>query len=214
MTTSRVAGVLGILGVVLVFAGNALTSLPDAPDPGAPAAEYTRWLTEHPPGNAFWTGAYVEVLGFVAFLFFFPALWGVLRRAQGEWDWLAVAALGIGMVATAVKLASGPIAVVVYDRAPANLSADTQAALLESNGWSFVLTFALDGAFLLAVGSLILTTRVLPRWLGWTALPFGVVGLLSVLGGLDGPPAILLYFLWVVLVSVVLILPERRRAAA
>lgn len=209
MTTRRVAGILGILSLALIIAGNVLTALPDAPDVGAPAAEYASWLNAHPPGAAFWVGAYLEVLGFVGFLFFFPALWGVLRRAQGEWDWLAVAALGIGLVATAVKLSSGPIAVVVYDRAPGNLSADTQAALLESNDWSFVLTFALDGAFLLAAGTLILATKVLPRWLGWTALPFGGLGLLSVLGGLDGPPAVLLYFLWIVLVSVVLILPVR-----
>ncbi len=213
MSTPRVAGVLGLLALGLIFAGNALTgSAGGDPEFGGPVAEYARELAENPPGTAFWAGAYLEVLGFVAFLFYFPALWAVLRRNAGELEWLAVAALGAGLVSTAVKLASGPIAIVVYDRAESGLSPDVQTALIESNGWSFVLTFALDGAFLLAVGALVLATGVLPRWLGWSAIAFGVLNLLSILGGLEGPPAVLLFFLWIILSSGYLLAPTRRRA--
>lgn len=214
ISTRRVAGLLGLVALALIFAGNALTgSAGGEPEVGGPVAEYARELAANPPGMAFWAGAYLEVLGFVAFLFYFPALWAVLRRTAGELEWLAVAALGAGLVATAVKLASGPIAIVAYDRAESGLSPDVQTALLESNGWSFVLTFALDGAFLLAAGALVITTRVLPRWLGWSAIAFGVVNLLSILGGLDGPPAVLLFFLWLAVSSAYLIATARRHAA-
>ncbi len=206
MTTRRVAGILGIAAMAFVFAGDIVSTSGTSaqPDPGAPVAEYARWLSENPPGTAFWTGAYLEVLGFCAFLFYFPALWGVLRRAGGDWDWLAVAALGAGLVGTAVKLASGPIAAVAYDR-NVGLSPDVQTALIESNGWSFVLSFAIDGAFLLAAGALVVATGILPRWLGWSALLFGALGLLSILGGLTGPPAILLFFVWITVSGVYLI---------
>ena len=211
MSTRRVAGLLGLVALVLIIVGNVLAgSAGGDPEVGGPVAEYARELAENPPGTTFWAGAYLEVLGFVAFLFYFPALWAVVRRSAGELEWLAVAALGAGLVATAVKLASGPIAIVAYDRAESGLSPDVQAALLESNGWSFVLTFALDGAFLLAVGTLAVATRVLPRWLSWSAIGFGVINLLSILGGLEGPPAVLLFFLWIIASSAYLIAPTRR----
>ena len=108
--------------------------------------------------------------------------------------------------------ASGPVAIVAFDRSE-GLSPDVQTALIESNGWSFVLTFAIDGAFLLAVGALAVATRVLPRWLGWSALLFGVLGLLSILGGLNGPPAILLFFVWILAASIYLLAGPRPTAA-
>jgi hypothetical protein len=204
-----VAGLLGIFFIVAVIVGNVLASLPDSPGPGDSGADYSRWLSEHPPGAKFWAGAYIEALGLLAMVVFVVAFWAVLRRAEGEWDWLAVAALAGGLVSAAVKIASGPIAAVVYDRAPDAISGDTAAVLIESNGWSFVLTFALDGLFLLCAGLLILSARIFRRWLGWTAVVSGVLCILSPLGGLDAPPAILLFFAWVLAVSVVLVLPRR-----
>jgi hypothetical protein len=137
------------------------------------------------------------------------AFWAVLRVARGEWDWFAVGALAAGLVSAAVKLASGPIAVVVYDRAPDKISGDVAAALIEANGWSFTLTFGIDGIFLLFAGLLILSTGIFRGWLGWTAVVAGVLCVLSPLGGNNGPPAILLFFVWVLAVSVVMLLPRR-----
>jgi hypothetical protein len=204
MTTRRVAGVLGLFATIGIMVANSLGPVADQPGYGAAPSEWGRWLAEHPLSTSDWGVAYFEVIVLCAFLVFFSALWGVLRRAEGEWSWLATAALGAGLVSTTVKLASGPIAIVAFDRND-GLSPDVQTALIESNGWSFVLTFAIDGVFLLCTGALIVATRVLPRWLGWFAIPLGVLCLLSVLGGYEGFPGILLFFLWVIVTSVYLI---------
>ena len=208
----RAAGITGIVSVVVIFIASALSTLPHAPDPGASGADYARWLAENPIGAKFWAGAYLEVLALTALIFFYAAFWNVLREGAGEWQWLADAAFACGVVTSAVKLASGPIAAVVYDRAPHGLSGDVNAALIESNDWSFVLTWAINGAFLLAAGGVILATRVLPRWLGWSGVVVGVVNLLAVLGGKSAPPVVLLFFLWIFASGVVLLRP--RKAAA
>lgn len=213
MQTRRVAAILGFFFVVALLVGNGLTALDGAPDIGAAAAEYEQWLSASPPGTKFWAGAYIELLGLLAMLSFFVAFWSVLQCAEGEWDWLPTLALAAGVVSVAVKLASGPIAVVAYDRAPENVSGDTAAALIESNGWSFVLTFALDGLFLMAAGAVILISRVLPRWLGWLGIVFGAANVLGPLGGLEGAPTILLFLLWVLLASGWLLLPRRADVA-
>jgi len=212
MTTRRVAGILGLVSTITLLAANGLGNSGSQPGTGADPAEWGRWLAAHPLGTWDWTLFYVELLALCSYLVFFPALWAVLKQVRSEWDWLATAALGAGLVSIAVKLASGPIAIVAYDRNE-GLSPDVQTALIESNGWSFVLTFAIDGVFLLCAGALIVATSVLPRWLGWMGLVFGVLCIASVLGGLDGIPGILLYFLWVLVVSVYLIARPRPAAA-
>jgi hypothetical protein len=212
MTTRRVAGILGLVSTVSILVVGSLGPGGGAPGAGAAPEEWGRWLADHPLSTWNWTVFYLEVLVICSYLVFYPALWAVLKQAGGEWDWLATAALGAGLVSTAVKLASGPIAIVAYDRNE-GLSPDVQTALIESNGWSFVLTFAIDGVFLLCAGALIVATSVLPRWLGWMGLVFGVLCIASVLGGLDGIPGILLYFLWVLVASVYLIARPRPAAA-
>ena len=213
MTTRRVAGILGLVSTVGIMAANSAGQATGTPAYGAKPEEWGDWLAENPLSTSDWGAAYAEVLVLCGFLVFFAALWGVLRRAEGEWNWLATAALGAGLVSTTVKLASGPIAIVAFDRND-SLSPDVQTALIESNGWSFVLTFAIDGVFLLCAGALIVATRVLPRWIGWLALPLGVLCMLSVLGGYEGFPGILLFFLWVIVTSVYLIVRPRPAEAA
>jgi hypothetical protein len=215
VTTRRLAAAFGLFFVVSLLAGNSLSQLDASPDAGAPAEAYASWLAESPAGAAFWAGAYVELLGLLAMLAFVVTLWAVLRRGVvGELDWLPTLALGAGLVSVAVKLASGPIALPAYDRGAAGLSGDTIAALIEANGWSFVLSFALNGLFLLAAGAAVVLSGVLPRWLGWAAVAFGVLNLAAPLGGLGAPPAILLFLLWVLLASGFLLLPPRRRERA
>jgi hypothetical protein len=187
--TQRAAGGFGLLAVALLIAGDAMGTRAGEPGPGASAATYGRWLDAHPFGPSQWAGAYLEVLGLCAFLLFFPALSAVLRRTRSEWSWLATAALGAGLVSTAVKLASGPIAIVAVDGADGGLSPAVQKALVESNGWSFVLTSVVDGTFLIAAGALILAARGLPRRLGGAALGFGPLAILSALGGSTARPA-------------------------
>lgn len=213
MTTRRVAGILGLVSTVLILVVGSLGESGGQPGADAAPAEWGRWLADHPLSAWDWTIIYLEVIALCTYLVFYPALWAVLKRTTSEWDWLATAALGAGLVSTAVKLASGPIAVVAYDR-NTGLSPEVQTALIESNGWSFVLTFAIDGVFLLCAGALIIATRVLPRWLGWLAIPLGALSVASVAGGLDGAPGILLYFLWVLIASVYLVIrPGDTRSA-
>jgi hypothetical protein len=214
VTTRRLAAVLGFFFVVALLVGNSLSQLEGSPDPGASADEYAAWLEGSPAGAAFWAGAYIELLGLLAMVAFVVAFWAVVRRVDGEWEWVPMLALAAGLVSAAVKLASGPLAAAAYDRGADGLSGETIAALIESNGWSFVLSFALNGLFLLAAGAAVILSRALPRWLGWLAIAFGVVNILAPLGGLQAPPAILLFLLWVLLAGGWLLLPPRTATRA
>jgi Domain of unknown function (DUF4386) len=156
------------------------------------------------------TGLLVELLGFIFFAFFLGSLWACLRSAEGDGGWLSAAAFGGGLVALAVKLAS--VAPVLAVRASEGMDPGIAKALIAMNGASFDITFLPLGVMLLATAIVAVRTGALPRWLGWASavVALGLLGALSAAVVSPSPPewvflAMLLFALWTVATSIVLI---------
>jgi hypothetical protein len=155
-------------------------------------------------------GLLVELVGFAFFPFFLGSLWACLRSAEGDGGWLSTAAFGAGLVALAVKLASA--APILAVRANEGMDPGIAKALIAMNGASFAITFLPLGVMLSATAIVAIRTGALPRWLGWVSavVALGLIAALSASVVSPSPPewvflAMLLYALWVVATSIVLI---------
>jgi hypothetical protein len=209
---ARLGAATGLAYVVLIVVGNSVVT-PGGEGPAftEPASEVGAYLVAHPPTTATYVGAFIELLGLLCFVAFVAKLFCVLRRAEGGDGFLSVTALGAGLLSAAVKIGSGPAALEAFNRAREGIDPQLAAALLDMNGFAFMLTFALDALMLAAAAPVVLHTRVLPRWLGVGAAVTAVLLLATVAGAGSVPPVgMLLLLLWVAAVSVALV----RRAAA
>ncbi len=179
------------------------------PATGSPAADYARWLADNAPTTGTYAGAFLALIGLLAFVVFAAALYDVLRRSERERTWLPTAALGAALVSAAIKIGSAPALLAAFS---VRNTVDPQLAkvLVEMNDYAFLLTWALDAVMLGAVAACALRTNALPRWLAIAAggssrrccSP-------AVAGGNQAPPfGFLLGFLWFVAASVVLVRPR------
>ena len=164
-------------------------------------------------------GLLVELLGFVFFAFFLGSLWACLRSAEGDGGWLSAAAFGGGLVALAVRIAS--VAPVLAAGASEGMDPGNANAIIAMNGASFrwayfSITCLPLGVMLLSTAILAVRTGALPRWLGWASavVALGLLGALSAAVVSPSPPewvmgwvilAMLLFALWTVATSIVLI---------
>jgi hypothetical protein len=151
---------------------------------------------------------YIELIGILFLVPFLAYLWSILREAEGEGGWLSATIFGAGLVDLTIKLGSAAPSVAaeqLQERTPLD------AALHDMNSASFIISMLPLSVLTAAFAIVTLKTRVLPRWLGWlgaiTAPALLVNGM-----ALDAEygPAFLLFLLWTVATSVVLI----RRAGA
>jgi len=164
-------------------------------------------------------GLLVELFGFVFFAFFLGSLWACLRSAEGEGGWLSSAAFGGGLVALAVKIAS--VAPVLAAGASEGMDPGNANAIIAMNGdsfrWAYFSIACLPlGVMLLSTAILAVRTGALPRWLGWASavVALALLGALSAAAVSPSPPewvmgwvilAMLLFALWTVATSIVLI---------
>src|SRR6185295_8576639 len=88
------------------------------------------------------------------------------------------------------------------------------AALVDINGYAFLLTWAVDAVMIGAVAAVALRTVVLPRWIAVSGAVLSPLLFASVALGEDGPPVFLLALLWFVAVSVALARPASRARTA
>jgi hypothetical protein len=207
-TIARLGGAAGALYVVLVFVGQGITGTGDGPALGSPPAEYARWLADSAPSTTGYAGAFLELIGLLAFVVFVAVLYDVLRRSERERTWLPAAALGAGLVSAAIKITSAPPMLAAFSL---RSSIDPQIAklLVEINDYSFLLTWAVDAVLLGAVAASALRTGALPRWLAISAAAIAPLLIASVAGGNEAPPfAFLLALIWFVATSVVLTRPR------
>src|SRR4051794_15394160 len=148
-----------------------------------------------------------ELIALLLFIPFLGYLCSVLREAEGPAGWLAITAFGAGLVDITIKLGSV---------APAN-AADgfgdataTHKALDVMNSTAFIATMLPLSVLMAAVAVVIVTTRVLPRSLGWFAAATSPLLLVNGMF-LDAEfgPAFLLFLLWTLLARVVLTVRPR-----
>jgi Domain of unknown function (DUF4386) len=206
-TIGRLGAAAGIAYVVLVFVGEGIAGGGDSPAPGSPAADFARWLADNAPTTSGYAGAFLSLLGLLAFVAFSAALYEVLRRSEREPTFLPAAALGAGLVSAAIKLGSAPPLLAAFSLRR-GIDPQLAKALVEINDYAFLLTWAVDAVMLAAVAASALRTGALPRWLAIAAAVIAPLLLVSVAGGNQAPPfAFLLGFAWFVAASVALLRP-------
>ena len=173
MVKQRWAALSGIVFVVLMLVGAAFVG--DVPKGDASAQEIASYLTDSGNHTRNIIGAYLWVLGGLAFLGFVAGLRSVLRRAEGDPGTLSNLVFGAGVVFTAVwSVSAATIASVAYavEFSDARVSNPDLVTVLPSlGGLLLLLGGGFAGILLLAATSiLIFRTGVLPRWLAWLGI--------------------------------------------
>lgn len=159
-----------------------------------------------------------EVAGIAALTLAVPFLAYVaemLRAAEGPGGWLGGAALAAGITGLALKLGSGAPEIALHAGRVADGS-PVHDALTRLGDAATVLSLFPFAVFAAATAVVAFRTRVLPRWLA--ALAAVTAAALAANGaavGTDSVPALLLFIIWVLAVSVYLtIRPVHRTAPA
>ena len=152
--------------------------------------------------------ALVDLLGLLCLLVFVAYLSTILRRAEGEFGYLSTVALSAGILSVALKIASFPALVVAYVWAKDGVDPNVIGMLWDMGSWSMVLTLAASGLMVAAVAAVAIPTAVLPRWLGWGSVltSLALFANVALNRGQDFLPGMLLFMLWIVLTSIVLVL--------
>ncbi|GAC1657893.1 MAG: hypothetical protein NVS9B15_19350 [Acidobacteriaceae bacterium] len=204
----RYTAVAGMASVVLAIVAFAL--LGNAPGTDASGQRVITYLADN--RVQLLALVYVFGLSFALILCFLTGLWSILRKAGGEAETLAT--LGLAGVVVWVTLGFGillfPLASTfraIHDPTLARTLADVGALTANLSGYPTAVN-------MIAFGAAILLTGLLPRWTAWFAFLVAAVHLVSAAayahGGLMSPSympglvAPVLYYMWVVGVSVVL----------
>jgi hypothetical protein len=205
----RWAPIGGIIFVVLMVVGSMLVG--DVPDPDAPEQEIATYLGNNADHMRNIAGAYLWVVGALAFIWFLTRLRNDLRRAEGGTGALTNVVFGSGVAFAAVWMVSATMfASVAYASAlrDAPVRDPDLVRVLPPMGRLLLL---LGGGFagllvLLAVSVVILSTGVYPRWLAWLGILAAMVLLFDVLYLTIFP-----FWGWVLIASVVMLVrrPEK-----
>lgn len=173
----RIGAIAGVLFFIAVV-GNFFT--PSTPDVDAAASEVIREVSADRTGHIF--SVLLNGLGAAFFFLFAGGLWSVLRRGGAEAA-AVVTAVAAGAVAVLVLVASGVYLALVY-AAESGREGAVDALFGLDNTIFVPLAFPL-AAFHAAAAIGIITTAVLPRWLGWASAVIALAFLVGVLGMFD-----------------------------
>jgi hypothetical protein len=205
---SRVTGVAGPATMLLVFVPAVAGSGQEPAFDATPAEIVTFFRSVSSPLADF--GSFVATVGLIAFLWFAVGLASLLRVAEGEFPWRSSVAAFSGAVLVALVLAGN------WDAAAFRADdLDPQVAryAFDEGNVSFANGWVALGSFAVCSGWVIAVTGFLPRWLGWWAIVSGVGLTLSRVAWTNEiwllPYG--LFWLWVVIVSVLLLRRDARR---
>lgn len=143
-----------------------------------------------------------EVLALLLFVPFLAYLCSQLRDNDPP-DWLIATALSAGIVAISVKLAGVLPAILVEQ---GDLTPAIAEALTRFGDVSFMVSMMPLGVFLAAIATIILRSRVLPAWLGWSAAAITPLLIANAFDlGSEFGPAFILFLLWTLISAVILL---------
>jgi Domain of unknown function (DUF4386) len=206
----RLGAVSGILFFVAVL-GSFFT--PETPDADDPTAEIARSIADD--RTAHLLSVYLQGIASLLFLVFVGALWSRLRRAEPDRGPSILAALG-GVGSALIILVSSGGFLALIEAADEGREPAAVRALFELDEIVFIVIGWTSAAFYAGVALSSLSTRSLPRWLGWTAAALAVVfvvGFLGVFsesdeGGVLGVIffiGLLFNFLWILATSILML---------
>jgi len=198
----------GIIFVVLMVTGTFFVA--DVPD--APQQQIADYLADSGNHTRNIIGAYMWVLGALAFLWFLTRLRSVLRAAQG--GILPNVGFGAGVIYSALMMASGvAFAAVAYavGLRDAPVSNPDLVRVLPQMAWMILLLGAGFAGILLVLTACTVSfqTGVLPRWLAWLGIVVAIVLLFDVIYVNIVPRLV-----WVLAASIVLLMRREESATA
>jgi hypothetical protein len=177
-------------------------------DLGSSPAKVAHELAK-PAGTGVWVGAYIGLLGFVAFLPF--AVWATAKVGDGL---LCATARTVATAYASVSVAALCVLDAIEFRAGHGMGAQLATALTNINEALYVGSWLLSAFFLLAVGALALASE--RRALGWGGIAIALLLLAGAAAPANGlaENAVLLWFVWIVWASISLARGERVSAGS
>ncbi len=206
----------GILYILLGYGYLLLVQLP-GPQPaliGASAATITEFFNTR-NSTLFHVGIYFSVLLIVPFTWYLGSLWAALRREEEEPRFLSTVVLLAGLTTTIIYAV--PHLALAELRVDDGLDPNVAQLVYDLANQGLFNVAILFGGFLLAVGVAVIRTRALPLWIGWAAVVIAA-GLFGTRAAPMESLAIvvpsLLYYIWLIVTSVMLIRRAGKAAQA
>ncbi len=160
----------GILAVVMVLGSFLVAG--DPPDVDAPVGEVVEFYADSDSEQQF--SALMLIWGAILFMLFATSLRSALRRAESDSG--GVSALSYaGAIIFAVGLTLFAAIAFALGDAAANIEPAAVQTLHVMNEDFFFPAAAGVGTFLLGTGIALVKTAVMPKWLGWIAIGFGLL---------------------------------------
>lgn len=207
----RTTGIAGLITVGMIFAPfYALLILGKGEPPITATAEQAQAYFTN--GSVSWAQLVTVVpkLAAIALIWFLVGLALLLARAEGKPAWRSGVALVSGVMLAVYLLLDASWDAAFYGAA--DLDPAVASFAFDLGNLGFANTWLATGSFAICCGWVVLSTRVLGRWLGWWALVAGV-GLILVRFAWSGDiwiAAYALFWLWVIIACIQLI---RRKVA-
>jgi hypothetical protein len=211
---TRTLGILGLLTVPLLFAPTIAISTLGEPDFTGSSGDIAAFFGT--VGNTSWApaAAAFQAVGSLALLWWAVGFAALLRRQEGEPAWRSTVAAASAVVFTAYVVLE-PFWAAATTRG--TTSRDIAVFAFDAGNVGFANSWLALGSFAIACGSVVLTARVLPMWLGWLAVAAGVGFLVARLVWTTSSWLLpyTAFWVWVVAVNVVLLRrdPTERRVS-
>jgi hypothetical protein len=204
---SRWAPLTGILAPVLWFAGVTVSESGDVPGENATAEDVLAFFQAET--GSILLGGVLFMFGTLAFVLFVSVLRGRWRTAGGPPDASALAfATGIvgGAFIAATWAPQLGLGIAIEDMGAQVQPATAEAAWHLGTGF-FVLGELFLGLFLFATAAVSMKVPIIPAWLAWIGVAFGVVALIPPIGW-----AVVIFGLPVWLIAAAVVMMVKRPA--
>jgi hypothetical protein len=200
---ARITGAAGLVTIAVVLGGSLANDYQSAAIDSS--ADETVAFFRSLDDSLGWISSFATSVGLIAMLFFSLGLALLLRRYEGELPWRSVFLAGAGVV----SVVSGQIA--SWDAAVfRSEDIDPQVAryAYDLGNLSFANGWVSAGAVGICTGLIVLSTRSLPRWLGWWGLVAGIGSVLARAVWTSGVAFVpfAAYWVWVAALSVMLMI--------
>jgi len=205
---ARFGALGGILLVVLQLAGQMLIQVGgQEPAFNAGTTEISDFFAARNQQLAS-CGSYISLIALIPFLWFLGILWKRLRQFEQEPGWLSIVVLVSGVLIVAVQVVSGAGWTIAFARMNEQISPEFARFQFDFGNYLFAVSWVMTASMLLAAGILSIASKALPGWTGWLGIATAIFLLIAALfwfssSGLLFVP-ISLYWLWLIIVSVIL----------
>jgi len=211
---NRLGASSGVLWFVLTMVGNTLTTA-GTDQSVKPSGEQILADLQH-TSTAADIGFAMELLGFLALLFYLGYLYVTLRRSDSR-SWLPATALVGGVTMIAIKLGSAaPLFAAMFRKD--EITPDLARTLVDINSGAFWISWLPFAVLVTATAASMLGSHLVARPLAWTGVVFGVACvvpavILPVALTEFGAAPFMLSFIWLAVIAGVLTFRRTRVAA-